>query len=131
MPGGPDFDGPNYYYYPRLYYPYGYGAFGLGYYYYDPYAWYPGYWSYPFTGYGYGNPTGELRLKVKPKEAEVFVDGYYAGTVNEFDGFAQGLRLEEGPYTIEIRAPGYEPLSINVRIQPGRKINYEGVLQRP
>ena len=59
-----------------------------------------------------------------------FVDGYYAGTVNEFDGFAQGLRLEEGPYTIEIRAPGYEPLSINVRIQPGRKINYEGVLQK-
>jgi hypothetical protein len=134
-PGGPDFDGPdyypNYYYYPRLYYPYGYGAFGLGYYYYDPYAWYPGYWNYPFTGYGYGNPTGEIRLKVKPRDAEVFVDGYYAGTVNDFDGFSQALRLEEGPYTIEIRAPGYAPLSINVRIQPGRKINYEGELQKP
>ena len=131
-PGGPDFDGPNYYYYPRLYYPYGYGAFGLGYYYYDPYSWYPGYAgyaSYPFNGYGYGYPTGEIRLKVKPRDAEVFVDGYYAGTVNDFDGFGQALRLEEGPYTIEVRAPGYAPLSVNVRIQPGRKMTYEGELR--
>ena len=127
-PGDLDLDGP-YYYYPRLYYPYGYGAFGLGYYYYDPYAWYPGYASYPFGGYGYGYPTGEIRLKVKPRDAEVYVDGYYAGTVNDFDGFAQALRLEEGPYTIEIRAPGYESRSVNIRIQPGRKMTYEGDLK--
>src|SRR5262245_21630621 len=34
---------PRVYYYsnPLRYYPYGYGAFGLGYFYYDPYTWYP------------------------------------------------------------------------------------------
>ena len=118
----------NYYYaYPRRYYPYGYGSFGLGYFYYDPYAWYPyDHYNYRFQGYGYGYPTGEVRLQVRPRDAEVYVDGYFAGHVDEFDGFVQALRLEEGPYTLEIVAPGFETLHFNVRIQPGRKITYRG-----
>jgi hypothetical protein len=114
--------------YPRLYYPYGYGSFGLGYFYYDPYAWGP----YPgprFGGYGYGYPTGQVRLRVSPREAEVYVDGYYAGIVDDFDGRFQGLRLEEGPYTIQIVAPGYETLEVRLRVQPGRTITYRGELQ--
>jgi hypothetical protein len=118
----------NYYYvYPRRYYPYGYGSFGLGYFYYDPYSWYPyDRYNYRFSGYGYGYPTGEIRLQVRPRDAEVYVDGYYAGRIDEFDGFVQALRLEEGPYTIEIVAPGFESLVFDVRIQPGRKITYRG-----
>jgi hypothetical protein len=120
----------NYYYnYPRRYHPYGYGSFGLGYFYYDPYTWYPyDNYNYRFQGYGYGYPTGEIRLQVRPRHAEVYVDGYYAGRVDEFDGFVQALRLEEGPYTLEIVAPGFEPLLFDVRIQPGRKITYRGDL---
>jgi hypothetical protein len=120
----------NYYYYPRRYHPYGYGSFGLGYFYYDPYSWYPyDSYNYRFRGYGYGYPTGELRLQVRPRQAEVFVDGYFAGNVDDFDGIVQSLRLEEGPYSIEIVAPGYEPIIFNVRIQPGRKITYRGDLR--
>lgn len=116
------------YSYPRLYYPYGYGTFGLGYFYYDPYTWYPaGPYGWRFSSYGY--PTGELRIQVKPREAEVYVDGYWAGLVDDFDGVFQSLRLEEGPYKIEIVAPGYETLEFNVRIQPGRKITYRGELK--
>ncbi len=113
--------------YPRLYYPYGYGSFGLGYFYYDPYAWgpYPG----PRFGGGYGYPTGQVRLRVTPREAEVYVDGYYAGIVDDFDGRFQGLRLEEGPYTIQIIAPGYETIEVRLRVQPGRTITYRGELQ--
>ena len=122
----------NYYYYPRRYYPYGYGSFGLGYFYYDPYTWYPydnyryDNYGYAFRGYGYGYPTGELRLQVRPRHADVYVDGYFAGRVDDFDGMIQALRLEDGPYTIELVAPGYEPLLFNVRIIPGRKITYRG-----
>ena len=72
-------------------------------------------------------PQGKVRADVYAHS--VYVDGYFAGTVNDFDGFSQALRLEEGPYTIEIRAPGYAPRSINVRIQPGRKITFEGDLK--
>ena len=118
------------YNYPRRYYPYGYGSFGLGYFYYDPYTWYPyDNYNYRFRGYGYGYATGELRLQVRPRHAEVFVDGYYAGRVDDFDGIVQALSLEEGPYSIELVAPGYEPIVFNVRIQPGRKITYRGDLR--
>ena len=120
-----------YYYYPRHYYPHGYGTFGLGYFYYDPYNWYPYDYRYNrFSGYGYGYPAGELRLQVRPRHADVYVDGYYAGQVDDFDGVFQSLELEAGPYTIEIVAPGYEPLDFDVRIQPGRKISYRGDLRR-
>jgi hypothetical protein len=126
----------NYYYYPRRYYPYGYGTFGLGYFYYDPYGWdpyYAGGYGGRFSGYGYGYPTGELRLQVDQREAEVYVDGYYAGNVDDFDGVFQSLALEEGQYQIEVVAPGFEPLTFGVRIFPGRKVTYRGELlpQRP
>jgi hypothetical protein len=127
----------NYYYYPRRYYPYGYGAFGLGYFYYDPYTWYPpSYYSGYYGGGGYYDPrdyfdsfdTGELRLSVTPRYADVYVDGYFAGRVDDFDGLFQGLRLEGGPHHIQIVAQGFAPLDFDVRIEPGRKITYRGVL---
>jgi hypothetical protein len=112
------------------YYPWGYGGFGLGYFYYDPYYWnYPSYGqSYPY--YSAFDDTGELRLKVKPREAQVWVDGYFAGEVDQYDGVFQHLNLEPGSHRIEIRANGYAPLSFDVRIMEGRKITYEGELQR-
>ena len=126
----------NYYYYPRHDYPYGYGSYGLGYFYYDPYTWYDTYPVYSYPSYGSGNyqypyqyPTGELRLQVRPRHAEVYVDGYYAGRVDDFDGFLQALRLEEGPHTIEIVARGYQTLVFNVRIIAGRKVDYRGDLR--
>jgi hypothetical protein len=127
------------FYYPRRWYPYGYGAFGLGYFYYDPYTWYgyDPYYHYPrysyygggYYGGGQGYYTGELRLRVHPRHAEVYVDGYFAGHVDDFDGTFQALRLEEGPYRIEIVAPGYETLEFDIRIQPGRKVTYRGELR--
>ena len=130
----------NYYYYPRDHYPYGYGSYGLGYFFYDPYSWYdPYYPSYSYQSYSYpayapggvyqyryGYPTGQIRLQVRPRDAEVYVDGYYAGRVDDFDGYIQSLQIEEGPHTIEIVAPGYEDLVFNVRITAGRKIDYRG-----
>jgi hypothetical protein len=131
------------YYYPRSFYPYaytpyGYGAFGLGYFYYNPYRFYPGY-APGFSSYsyydGYLRPfssfdIGELRLDVSPRHAQVYVDGYYSGVVDDYDGVFQGLKLESGAYRIEITAPGYETLSFDVRITPGQKIRYEGNLRR-
>ena len=122
----------NYYYYPRRYYPYGYGAFGLGYFYYDPYTWYPGYYSGSYSGY---DPyffdrfdTGELRIDVSPRFADVYVDGYFAGRVDDFDGVFQSLQLEGGPHHIQVVAPGFVNLDFDVRIEPGRKITYRGAL---
>ena len=127
--------GRTFLYYPRYYYqPYtfGYGPGGRGnlYFdlYYNSYVWHP-YSVYRYGTYGsYGYPAGELRLKVHPRDAQVFIDGYYAGRVDDFDGVFQSLRLEEGDYQVEIVLPGYEPLAFDVRIFPGEKTTYEGDL---
>jgi hypothetical protein len=121
-----------YYDYPRRYFPFGYAGYGPGYYYFDR-GWYPysAYDSaYRFDYYRYGYATGELRIDVDQTFAEVWVDGYYAGTVDDFDGVFQALTLEDGSYSIEIAAPGYEPLVFDVRIHPGQKITYRGDLLR-
>lgn len=122
-----------YYYYP---YAFGYGPHGRGLFYFDLY--YNSYVFYPptvvrYDNYGsyygtYGYPTGELRLQVRPRDAQVFIDGSYAGTVDDFDGTFQSLRLEEGEYKVEIVLPGYEPLDFDVRIIPGEKVTYRGDL---
>ena len=125
---------PNvYHYYPRNLYPFGYGAFGLGYFYYDPYRWY-GYSPYYYDPYPrYGSSAfdiGELRLDVSPWSAQVFVDGYYAGTVDDFDGAFQAIKMQPGQYQIRMSAPGFEDLIVDVRINPGQKMRYKGELRR-
>ena len=86
----------------------------------------PGYVTAGPGGYGYG--YGSVRLQVKPREAAVSVDGYYVGTVNDFDGVFQHLDLEAGPHRIDIYAPGYEALTFDVRIDSSRTITYRGDL---
>jgi PEGA domain-containing protein len=122
------------------YWPYGFGGLGFGSYYggfYDPfYPAYGAYGGYGYPGYAYPNSSytsgfeGSLRLKIKPRDAQVFVDGYYAGVVDDFDGVFQRLHVEAGPHRIEIRAAGFEPLVLDVRVQFDETTNLEGELQR-
>lgn len=116
---------------------------GFGFYYWDPYWWgYPYAGYYPYGGYYgggyygyYSGPSsayyGSLRLKVKPVEAEVYVDGYFAGHVDDYDGIFQRLHLDVGPHRIEIRHPGYQPISFEVRVQPDQTITYEARMIEP
>jgi hypothetical protein len=86
-----------------------------------------GYPSYPFDPLGL---TGSLRLQMRPGDAEVYVDGYYAGIVDDFGGHFQHLDLTPGPHHIEIRAPGRLSLAFDVAIEADHKINYRGTLLR-
>ena len=60
----------------------------------------------------------------------MFVDGYYVGLVDDFDGIFQKLNIEAGPHRIEIRAPGYETLSFEVRLVPDHTTTYTGELKK-
>lgn len=72
--------------------------------------------------------TGILRLDVQPEKVlQIFVDGYYVGTPQDFNG---EVELEIGRHTIEIRAPGYETLTFDVKIAPDRPTTYRGALKR-
>jgi hypothetical protein len=108
-------------YYP--YYGYGYPwAFSVGF----GCCGYP-YYGYPYYGYGYpygyAYDVSSLRLQVQPREAEVFIDGYYAGTVDDFDGTFQRLRVEPGDHELEVFLPGHRAYQQKVYLQPGKTFN--------
>ena len=117
---------PNYGYYggvgPSPFY-YGYNGYGWSY---GPGAYSP-YSAYP--NYGYPHEAGGVRLKIRPRDAQVFVDGYYAGLVDDFDGVFQSLKLEAGGHKIEIRMPGFDALELDVHVQPGRTLTLEEFLR--
>jgi hypothetical protein len=66
---------------------------------------------------------------MKPRDAQVFIDGYFVGIVDEYDGVFQRLRLPEGPHRVEVRAPGFEPLTFEVRIFADDTVTYRGELR--
>jgi PEGA domain-containing protein len=111
------------------YYPWGWSGIGFGGYYggyYDP--WYYG-GGYPTYSGSYNDYDAMLRLKMKPREAQVFADGYFMGVVDDFDGMWQRLHLQPGPHRIEVRGEGYETLMFEVNLQPDKTITYTGELR--
>jgi hypothetical protein len=127
---------PHYYNYYRPYYrPYYYAPFGL----YGGYAgWYSWYGAYPFHYAQYPYPryypryydyTGAARLQVEPRHAEVFIDGYFVGTVDDFDGWAQRLNVAPGEHELTIHLKGYRTFRQNVLFRPGSTLKIEHVMQ--
>lgn len=125
-------------------YGYGYGyypySFGMGYGLYSGLGWNP-YYGDPFDPYysGYGGYSsgiyntreqGNLKLKVKPRAAKVYVDGYFVGLVDEFDGAFQKLALNSGRHKVEVRAEGFETAEFDVLITPEQTVTFQGELKR-
>ena len=114
----------SYGYYPVPYdYPYNYTYF-------DSYGPYYGSSRYSYVpppayvraspGYAYGG----LKIQGAPSDAQVFVDGYYSGIVNDFDGAFQHMNLQAGAHRVELRVPGMEPVTFDVKVAPGQTITY-------
>jgi hypothetical protein len=62
---------------------------------------------------------------VDPEDAKVYVDGYYAGTVDDFDGLTQRLYLSGGPHELLLKREGYKSLRFRVYVVPGETIKIE------
>lgn len=65
---------------------------------------------------------GAIRVQGAPGDAEVYVDGYYTGDVDDFDGTFQRLPVEPGPHRIEVVVSGTPVAAFEVNAQPGRTI---------
>jgi hypothetical protein len=99
-----------------------YGAYGW----YGPWGPYGyGYgWGAPYPYYSWYNATGFVSsLKVQAtnkafKDAEVFVDGAPAGTVEDFDGLFQSLHVKPGSREIVLYKEGFRSVRQTVYIQP-------------
>jgi hypothetical protein len=108
-------------------------------YYYSPFwydPWYGAY-QYPWGPYPYppyrvyqADPGASLRLEVKPKEAEVYVDGYYAGIVDDFDGTFQRLSVTPGEHDITLFLDGYRTVHQQVRVAPRKTFNVKYAMEQ-
>jgi hypothetical protein len=62
---------------------------------------------------------------VDPEDAKVYVDGYYAGKVDDFDGFNQRLYVLRGQHEILLKRDGYRSIRYRVYIVPGETTKIE------
>ena len=97
---------------------------------------YPGFW------YGWGAPWGPVapygpapygpyypypyvvdpfsatvKFTVSPKDAEVYVDGALAGTIDDFDGRFQSLKMPPGSHEIVVYRQGYRSVREHLYIE--------------
>jgi hypothetical protein len=108
------------------YWGWGAGFWGPGY-------WGPGYWGgwYPW-GYPYYPVTSnsaDLRVLATPKNAKVYVDGYYAGIVDDFDGFFQHLTLAPGGHEVTLYLEGYRTITRRVYLDPHNTFKLRATMQ--
>jgi len=73
--------------------------------------------------------TGRLILDEQPENAQVFVDGYYAGVPEDFSVARGGGVIEAGSHRIDLSAPGYEPLALDLKIAPDQSVTYRQTLK--
>jgi PEGA domain len=52
----------------------------------------------------------------------VFVDGHFAGTVNQFRGVGRAMLIEPGSHHIKIDLVGYQPFETDVKLLAKQKI---------
>jgi len=91
--------------------PMGYYGYGYGY----------GPFYRPYGAY-YGVPNaGQVKLDTHVKDAQVFVDGAYAGT----SGKLKSMWMRPGTYTIEMRAPGQAQFAEKIYVVAGKTVHVE------
>jgi hypothetical protein len=96
-----------------------------------------GYGYAPYYGYGYGYgygrtvaPTGSARLQASPKDAAVYVDGYRAGRVDDYDGTFQRLNVDPGPHEITLFLPGFRTSTEKIYFAEGSTIKLRQTLEK-
>jgi hypothetical protein len=94
-----------------------------------PYGWYgwysPWYGPYAYAPYAVHPNAGEVKLDTKVKNAEVFIDGSYAGTT----GNLKTMWLRPGSYNIEIRTSERTVLAQKIYVVAGKTIKLHPDLQ--
>ena len=106
-----------------------------GYGYYDPFFWgYRGWYPYglyaPYYRPDFYDNAGSARIQVTPKNAEVYVDGYLVGTVDDFDGFLQRLDVPPGEHELTFYLDGYQTFRQKVLFRPGATLKIGHAMER-
>ena len=132
----------------RGFFPYRYGV-GFGYggaFFGNPYyhwGYWPFAWGYPYWGtgiylhdhyqherQGWEAGAGTVEIDVRPRKADVYVDGVYAGRARDYDGRWDVLYLNPGIRAVELRRDGYQDLRLHLDIRRGRSYHIDQRMQR-
>jgi PEGA domain len=92
-------------------------------------GWYSPYWGpYPYGyAYNYAPRTGAVKFDTHVKDAEVYINGAYAGTV----GKLKTINLRPGSYDIEVRAVGRPQFDEKVYVAAGKTLHLNPDLRVP
>jgi PEGA domain len=108
----------------------------VGGYFYDPffgpYPWW-GRTTYPYWYSPVYDNRADVRLSMQPHEAHaaaVYVDGFYAGIVDDFNGVFQALPLPPGGHRIILYLEGYRTVVHNIYLRPGSTFALQQNMER-
>jgi hypothetical protein len=94
------------------------GIYGYGGGFYSPF--WGSYWGPGYVGPYYAYPnSGEVKLDTKVKDAQVFINGAYAGVTKD----NKTMRLRPGNYNIEIREGGQVAFTEKVAVVAGKTLH--------
>ena len=93
-----------------------FGSYGF----YNPWFWGPYGYGGPYLGYGYSMPAGMGKVKIEThlKDAEVYIDGAYAGTTSQ----TKDMWLKSGAHNLEVRAAGHPNYAERVYVLSGKTL---------
>lgn len=97
--------------------------------YYGPYPWWPRA-VYPYPYFPVFDRRADVRVQVMPKTAAVYVDGFYAGIADDFDGVFQSLPLPPGGHTFAFFLEGYRTALQSAYLRPGSTLTLHAALER-
>ena len=75
------------------------------------------YWSPYYGGYTLPN-SGEVKLETKVKDAQVFINGSYAGTTKQ----NKTMYLRPGNYNLEIKEAGHTQYAEHIYVTAGKTL---------
>ena len=76
-----------------------------------------------------GAASGSVSFEISPSTAEVYIDGRHVGRASDLGPTTQPLALTPGRHHVEIRAAGYQTMSVDADVAAGEVIPYQGTMQ--
>jgi hypothetical protein len=91
----------------------------------DPFFYGPFGYNWPYGAYPeeYAS-AGEVKLSTNVKDAEVFINGAFAGKASKL----KTMWLNPDAYTMEVRAPGYASYTTKIYVVPGKTLQVHAEL---
>ena len=107
-------------------------AIVIGGYFYDPF-----FGPYPWWGRHAYRPRyvpiydyrAEVRVMATPKDAGVYIDGFYAGIVDDFDGVFQKLLLPPGGHSFVLYLEGFRTSQHNLYLRAGSTLKLHHTME--